>query len=136
MIPEPSADQLLPFHLAIPLAGLPPAVAKTPPAYKSLPDTASADTTGPPGSPPPTPEPIADQLHPSPHPSPSSCYPPTYQYTYPRRRPPPRNNPPHTARRPTPPAPTRRRSSSPNRAPTNCSRSISRSHWPGCRPPS
>src|SRR5213593_4207952 len=43
-IPEPSADQLLPFHLAIRLAALPPAVVNPPPAYRSLPDTASAHT--------------------------------------------------------------------------------------------
>src|SRR2546422_11312392 len=43
--PESSADQLLPSHLAIRLAALPPAVVNTPPAYTSLPDTASANTT-------------------------------------------------------------------------------------------
>src|SRR5216117_435538 len=32
-IPEPSADQPLPFHLAIPLAALPPAVVKSPPPH-------------------------------------------------------------------------------------------------------
>src|SRR6266704_268097 len=45
--PEPSADQLLPFHLAMELAALPPAVVKSPPAYTVLPDTASAYTEGP-----------------------------------------------------------------------------------------
>src|SRR5260370_41482647 len=34
--PEPSRDQLLPFHLAMLLAELPPAVVKRPPAYTSL----------------------------------------------------------------------------------------------------
>src|SRR5437667_6217154 len=43
-IPDPSAPQLLPSHLAIRLAALPPAVVKLPPAYRSLPDTASAYT--------------------------------------------------------------------------------------------
>src|SRR6266511_2362917 len=58
-IPEPSADQLVPSHLAIPLAALPPAIVKLPPAYTSLPDTASADTWA------FIPEPSADQLLPS-----------------------------------------------------------------------
>ena len=59
LIPEPRADQLLPFHCAMSLAALPPAVMKLPPAYKVLPDTASANT-GPPG----IPEPTGDQLLP------------------------------------------------------------------------
>src|SRR4029079_18383913 len=64
-IPEPSAVQLLPFHLATRLAALPPAVVKIPPAYKSLPDTANAFTLVPASSPPlVTPEPSADQLLP------------------------------------------------------------------------
>src|SRR5438094_1003138 len=58
-IPEPSADQLLPSHLAMELATLPPAVVKLPPAYTLLPDTASADTTL------SIPEPNAVQLFPS-----------------------------------------------------------------------
>ena len=41
------------------LAALPPAVVKSPPAYRSLPDTASADTPSP-----FIPEPSADQLLP------------------------------------------------------------------------
>ena len=45
-IPEPSATQLLPFHRAMFLAGLPSAVVNLPPAYKSLPDTVSAYTAG------------------------------------------------------------------------------------------
>src|SRR5260370_32198937 len=62
--PEPSADQLLPFHLAIRLAALQPAFVKSPPAYTSLPDTASADTL--PMSPPLIiPEPSPHQLLPS-----------------------------------------------------------------------
>jgi hypothetical protein len=60
LIPEPSADQLLPSHLAMFLAGLPPAVVKLPPAYTSPPDTASAATSGSP----PIPEPSGDQLLP------------------------------------------------------------------------
>src|SRR6266511_3477658 len=60
-IPEPSADQLLPFHLAMFVATLPPAVVKAPPAYRSLPDTASAYTKG---LGPPIPEPSAVQLLP------------------------------------------------------------------------
>src|SRR6185436_14391002 len=43
-MPEPRALQLLPFHLAILVAATPPAVVKLPPAYRSLPDTASAAT--------------------------------------------------------------------------------------------
>src|SRR5207247_695833 len=43
--PEPSADQLLPSHLAMCSPTLPSsAVEKKPPAYRSLPDTASART--------------------------------------------------------------------------------------------
>ena len=58
-IPEPSADQLLPFHLAMYFAELPPAVVNKPAAYSSLPDSASAYTTR------SIPEPSADQLLPS-----------------------------------------------------------------------
>ena len=43
-IPEPRADQLLPFHCAMLVAAIPPAVVKSPPAYNVLPDTASATT--------------------------------------------------------------------------------------------
>src|SRR6266566_2496025 len=57
-IPEPSADQLLPSHLAMLLAALPPAVVNCPPAYRLLPATASAATK------PSIPEPSADQLLP------------------------------------------------------------------------
>src|SRR5437879_5051055 len=64
-MPEPSAVQLVPFHLAMRLAMLPPAVVKWPPAYTLLPDTASATTAGPlNGSVGPIPEPSADQLLP------------------------------------------------------------------------
>src|SRR5258706_14992535 len=42
--PEPSAVQVLPFHLAMLVAALPPAVVNSPPAYTSLPETASAYT--------------------------------------------------------------------------------------------
>ena len=41
-MPEPKADQALPSHLAMLLAATPPAVVKSPPAYRSVPDTASA----------------------------------------------------------------------------------------------
>src|SRR5205814_238067 len=64
-IPDPSAVQLLPFHLAMKLAALPSAVVKLPPAYTSLPDNASAFSEGGSSLPPPTPEPRADQLLPS-----------------------------------------------------------------------
>src|SRR5208337_1832411 len=57
-IPEPRGDQLLPFHCAMSLAALPPAVAKLPPAYNVPPDTASASTSL------FIPEPRADQLFP------------------------------------------------------------------------
>src|SRR6266571_3348995 len=57
-IPEPSAVQRLPSHLAMLLAVPPPAVVNCPPAYTSLPETASADT------PPFIPEPSAVQLLP------------------------------------------------------------------------
>src|SRR5207249_4921789 len=60
LIPEPSADQLLPSHLAMSFAALPPAERKSPPAYTSLPDTASADTEKLATNP----EPNADQLLP------------------------------------------------------------------------
>ena len=43
-MPEPSALQLLPFQAAMWLAGTPPAVVKSPPAYSVLPLTASAST--------------------------------------------------------------------------------------------
>src|SRR4051812_49016430 len=45
--PEPSALQVLPSHLAMFVAGLPPAVVNPPPTYKLLPDTASAYTDDP-----------------------------------------------------------------------------------------
>src|SRR5262249_35343191 len=62
---EPSALKLLPLHLARPLAAMPPAVVNWPPAYRSLPDTASADTKSrQPRQPLPNPEPNADQLLP------------------------------------------------------------------------
>src|SRR5437899_30044 len=66
-IPDPSADQLLPSHLAMLVAALPPAVVNTPPTYTLPPDTASASTPGPlpKGSPPPTPDPSAVQVIPS-----------------------------------------------------------------------
>src|SRR6476620_10203724 len=38
-VPDSIADQLLPFHLAMFFAGLPPAVPKKPPAYRFVPDT-------------------------------------------------------------------------------------------------
>src|SRR5438477_10254432 len=63
-MPEPSADQLLPFHLAMLVAALPPADAKKPPTYRSLPDTASAVTVGGVTPTPPTPKPSAAQLLP------------------------------------------------------------------------
>src|SRR5687767_2703265 len=49
--PDPSALQLLPFHLAMLVAAIPPAVAKKPPAYRSLPGSTSASTS--PITPPP-----------------------------------------------------------------------------------
>src|SRR5690242_14494658 len=57
--PGPKADQLFPSHLAMLVAGLPPAAVNAPPAYRLLPDAASAYTR------PLTPEPRADQLFPS-----------------------------------------------------------------------
>src|SRR5437870_4724280 len=63
-IPEPSAVQLLPSHLAMLLAALSLAVVKAPPAYTSLPDNASAATTAPLGRSPAIPEPSAVQLLP------------------------------------------------------------------------
>src|ERR1039457_148589 len=63
-IPEPRADQLLPFHCAMLVAALPPAVVKWPPAYNVPPDTASASTPGAKKSPPEIPDPRADQLLP------------------------------------------------------------------------
>src|SRR5437016_5796822 len=61
-IPEPSADQLLPSHLAMLLAALPPAVVNPSPAlYTSLPSTANAYAWE---SEPAIPEPRADQLLP------------------------------------------------------------------------
>src|SRR5262249_34936322 len=57
--PKPSADQPLPFHLAMWLAGVPPVVVKSPPAYKSLPETIKAETV------PPNPASSADQFLPS-----------------------------------------------------------------------
>ena len=46
LVPVPSAAQVLPFHLAIWLALTPPAVVKSPPAYRSLPETASERLAG------------------------------------------------------------------------------------------
>src|ERR1043165_2421788 len=46
LVPEPSTVQLVPSHLAMEFATLPPAVAKKPAAYRSPPDTASEYTTG------------------------------------------------------------------------------------------
>src|SRR5579872_1901685 len=60
-IPEARADQLLPFHLAIPSTADPPAALKPPPAYRTLPDTAKAFT---PQEFPSIPELRADQLLP------------------------------------------------------------------------
>ena len=62
-VPEPNADQLLPSHLAMFAAGIPPAVSNTPPAYKSVPRAARANTTDTNG-PPLTPVPSADQALP------------------------------------------------------------------------
>src|SRR5262245_53698265 len=63
--PEPSPDQLLPFHLAT--LRSPNSVANRPPTYKSVPDAASAYTSGSPESKgfPSSCEPTADQLLPS-----------------------------------------------------------------------
>src|ERR1041385_3819654 len=58
VIPGPSPIQLVPFHLAIQLTVLPPAVRKVPPTYRSEPDSASAETSL------STPVPNADQLLP------------------------------------------------------------------------
>src|SRR6266511_5395531 len=62
---EPSPDQLVPFHLA--MLRSPPSVANKPPTYKSVPDAASAYTSGSPESKgfPFSCEPTADQLLPS-----------------------------------------------------------------------
>src|SRR4051794_6302041 len=57
-MPGPSADQVVPSHLAMRVAGLPPAVVKAPPTYRSLPETASALAA------PPSPVPKGDQLLP------------------------------------------------------------------------
>src|SRR5438477_7903544 len=70
-IPEPRDVQLLPFHLAMPLASLPPAVVNAPPAYRSPPDTASADTEV------SIPVPSGDQLLPSHLAMPLAITPPT-----------------------------------------------------------
>src|SRR5437870_3226154 len=43
-VPEPSAVQLLPSHLAMLVAAMPPAIVNPPPPYRSLPDTARANT--------------------------------------------------------------------------------------------
>jgi hypothetical protein len=43
-IPEPKADQELPFQRAMLVADTPPAIVKLPPAYKLVPDTAIAET--------------------------------------------------------------------------------------------
>jgi hypothetical protein len=56
--PGPTGDQRVPFHWAMPLAAMPPAVEKSPPAYTVLPDTARAYTE------PFIPEPIGNQLLP------------------------------------------------------------------------
>src|SRR2546422_75000 len=63
-IPESSADQLLPSHLAMWLAYCPPARANHPPAYTSLPDTTSAFTDGKYEPSPHSPKLSADQLLP------------------------------------------------------------------------
>src|SRR5438876_3912117 len=63
-LPVSSADQLLPFHLAMLFAGMPPAIVNGPPAYTSLPVTASARSSGP-FAPPLTPQPRTDQFAPS-----------------------------------------------------------------------
>ena len=42
--PDPKADHVLPFHLAMAFAGLPPAVSISPPTYRSVPITAIAAT--------------------------------------------------------------------------------------------
>src|SRR6476646_3275847 len=62
LIPAPRADQPFPSHLAMFLAGLPSAVVNNPPANTSLPETASAKTSG---LAPFIPAPNADQLFPS-----------------------------------------------------------------------
>src|SRR5436190_1947910 len=92
-IPEPSADQLLPSHLAMSVAALPPAVVKLPPANTLLPDTASADTEGggwgrPPGV---KREPMAKAFrcrHPSPNPTPTNWSRPIWRCLWQRCRPP------------------------------------------------
>src|SRR5437762_12398973 len=63
-IPDPRADQLPPFHLAIPLARRPSAMLKVPAAYRSLPETASANTMGVPTSFLRRPDPSCHQLLP------------------------------------------------------------------------
>src|SRR5438045_1626089 len=66
LTPEPSAVQLVPSHLAVLVAALPPVVENLPPAYRVAPDIASAYTpTEVPCNPPPSPEPSAVQLLPS-----------------------------------------------------------------------
>src|SRR5438094_871923 len=134
-IPAPSADQLLPSHLAMFVAALPPAVVKKPPAYTSLPDTASANTSAerrePNASQPRTAHlPLLDPAMPAavvpPAPAytpPPDCSHPVWRCHWLRRRPPPRTRPPRTGRCLKPPRPPQRRPS-PNPAPTNCSRPI------------
>ena len=57
-VPVPSDIQLVPSHLAMLVAALPPAEVKQPPAYKLLPEVAKAYTW------PLTPEPSGAQLIP------------------------------------------------------------------------
>src|SRR6185437_16482214 len=63
--PEPTGVQLLPSHLAILVIAVMPANVKLPPAYRVVPDTASAYTPKEvPAKPPASPGPSADQLLP------------------------------------------------------------------------
>ena len=64
LAPVPSADQLVPFHLAMRLAGAPPAVVNVPPTYRSGPPP-SSNTVSALTKVVPTPPPIEDQLVPS-----------------------------------------------------------------------
>ena len=62
LVPEPSAAQLFPSHLAMLVAPMSPGVEKLPPAFRLVPETASANTER---GLPPIPEPSADQPLPS-----------------------------------------------------------------------